>query len=248
MAQSTEYRWNSTEAIQAYDAAAHFIHPRYLEIQDEILRILGQRSDETPLIVDAGGGSGRLIDRILDALPQATGVVVDQSEPFLAYSAVRLRRFGPRAHVVQARLQDDWGARLPAAPTAIVSTSAIHHLEPAEKQQLFARCHAYLAPGSVFINGDEIRQPTDAGFRQELQQWADHMYRELATGRIPAAFAEMVDKWRRRNIDEFDAPKHSGDDCLETIDTQLSYLRAAGFWNPRVTWQQQMWAVFVAER
>ncbi len=59
----TKYRWNTDEAARAYDAAAEHIHPHYLEIQDEILQRLGQQRAATPLVVDAGGGSGRLMER-----------------------------------------------------------------------------------------------------------------------------------------------------------------------------------------
>ena len=51
-----------------------------------------------------------------------------------------------------------------AMPNAIVSTSAIHHLEPAEKRELYAACCAALAPGEMFINGDEYRPESDAEF------------------------------------------------------------------------------------
>ena len=36
----TTYRWNITEFASGYDAAAEIVHPRYVEIQDEILRLL----------------------------------------------------------------------------------------------------------------------------------------------------------------------------------------------------------------
>ena len=80
----TKYRWNTDEAARAYDAAAEHIHPHYLEIQDEILQRLVQRRAATPLVVDAGGGSGRLMERVLELLPQAVGAILDQSEPYLA--------------------------------------------------------------------------------------------------------------------------------------------------------------------
>ena len=97
----TKYRWNTDEAARAYDAAAEHIHPHYLEIQDEILQRLGRRSAATLLVVDAGGGSGRLMQRVLELLPQAAGVVIDQSEPYLALAGERLSRFDSRVMLLQ---------------------------------------------------------------------------------------------------------------------------------------------------
>src|SRR5438876_10700951 len=95
----SSYRWNTSDFAVGYDAAAEVIHPYYLAIQDEILRLLKSTLDSlsgsggppsepttprlTPrnapsLIVDLGGGSGRLIERILDQSPLAHGIVIDQ--------------------------------------------------------------------------------------------------------------------------------------------------------------------------
>lgn len=242
------YRWNLDEAARAYDAAAEHIHPHYVGIQDEILRLLCQRNDERPLVVDAGGGSGLLMERILQQLPQAEGVVIDQSEPYLALSAERLSRFGERVKLVQLRLQDEWSQVLPRPAAAIVSMSAIHHLAPQEKRELFVRCRDYLVRGGVFLNGDEIRAESDEDYLAALLRWAQHMDKGVAAGNIPASFGSLIAKWKRRNIEEFGAAKHSGDDCYETVAAQMGNLRAAGFADVRIAWQQAMWALFAAER
>ena len=60
------YRWNVTAAASGYDQAAEHIHPHYIEIQDAILGALPFDGDDVFTAVDAGGGSGRLVERILD--------------------------------------------------------------------------------------------------------------------------------------------------------------------------------------
>ncbi len=237
------YRWNKTEFAAGYDAAAVFIHPLYETIQQQILSLLPQAPDDEFLLVDAGGGSGRLAALFLERFPRASAIVVDQSEAFLALAAARLARFGARGATLLARLQDDWPARLPTAPHAIVSMSAIHHLSPAEKQALYQKMHAALAPGGVLLNGDEVRPADDAAFLAELHAWSDHMRRMQDSGQIPAQMDEILDHWRHRNILEFGQPKQSGDDQQETIAAQLHYLRLAGFTTADCPWHEQMWAV-----
>jgi tRNA (cmo5U34)-methyltransferase len=245
---SPVYRWNLDEAARAYDAAAEHIHPHYVKLQNEILRLLSQQNDRRLLVVDAGGGSGLLMERILEQLPQAEGMLVDQSKPYLTLSAERLSRFGARVKLVQLRLQDDWSDALPRPAEAIVSMSAIHHLAPEEKCDLCSRCHDCLAPDGVFLNGDEVRAESDEAYLAALMLWAQHMDEGLATGEIPACFGPMVSSWKHRNIEEFGAAKQSGDDCHETIATQIDYLRSAGFADAHVAWQQGMWALFAAVR
>ena len=110
----------------------------------------------------------------------------------------------------------------------IVSTSAIHHLEPAEKRALYAKCYAALAPGGMFINGDEYRPESDAELRALLDEWSVHMSSAIAEGRIPESFRATLDFWKDRNINRFSEPKKSGDDCHETLATQVGYLKDGG--------------------
>jgi cyclopropane fatty-acyl-phospholipid synthase-like methyltransferase len=194
------------------------------------------------LVVDLGGGSGRLMERILDKLPVA-GIAIDQSEPFLALAERRLARFGSRAICLQARLQDRWADQLPAKASAIVSMSAIHHLEPAEKKQLYQQCCDALAPGGLLLNGDEIRAADDAAYHADVSAWAAHMRSATSSGQIPESFHEALEKWIDRNVTRFGEEKKSGDDCHETIAAQLGYFTQAGFAAADCPWQKAMWAV-----
>lgn len=244
----TEYRWNKTDVAAGYDAAAPLVHPYYTEVQDAILSVLPLETESEALLVDAGGGSGRFLERFLERFPRARGVIIDQSEAFLAIARERLSRFADRAAFACRRLQDDWSDVLSQPPQAIVSMSAIHHLEPREKQSLYRRCLEFLSPGGVFANGDEIRDPDDDRYRAALTQWAAHM-QELATaGRVSSPMAETLLGWRKRNVERFHEPRVSGDDCHETVDVQLGYLRDAGFQDLRAAWQKEMWAVMVGRK
>jgi tRNA (cmo5U34)-methyltransferase len=245
---STAYRWNTSAAAEAYDQSAPTIHPYYVAVQDVILDELQFKYDEPILVVDLGGGSGRLVERILARFTAARAVLMDQSEPFLALAERRLRAFGERVAFVRRRLQDDWTSELGAAPNAIVSTSAIHHLEPQEKRSLFKRSHMALAPGGLFINGDEYRPESDAELLAMLERWSKHMYGALDAGRIPASFRETVDRWHDRNISRFGEPKTSGDDCHETIAAQVEGLLEIGFAETAITWAKELWAVIVARK
>jgi tRNA (cmo5U34)-methyltransferase len=247
MSVPTSYRWNTSDFAVGYDAAAEAVHPHYRAIQDVILDLLPVPQDRPSLIVDLGGGSGRLMERILDRWPLARGVVVDQSEPFLALAERRLKRFGERGIFLLSRLQDDWPRQLPGAATALVSMSAIHHLDTAEKEALYGRCFESLVPGGMLLNGDEVRPPDDAGYLRELSAWAEHMSRGMEAGAIPPIFHSALEDWIDRNVICFGQPKRSGDDCHDTIENQLFYLRSAGFATADCPWQRNLWAVLRGE-
>jgi hypothetical protein len=242
------YRWNSSAATEAFDAAAEHIHPYYIAVQDQILEHLPFAPDAEFLLADLGGGSGRLLERVLEKFPNARVVVVDQSAPFLALAERRLRAFGPRAQIVERRLQDDWPAELPRNPDALVSMSAIHHLDPSEKRALYGQCFTALAPGGLFMNGDEYRPESDDDYLAAMQWWTDKKNHAEERGLIPATFRPMFEAWYDRNVRRFGEPKQSGDDCHETIAAQVDYLRDAGFARVETVWTQKLWAVVIARK
>jgi SAM-dependent methyltransferase len=240
---SSTYRWNQSQFAAGYDAAAAHIHPHYHALQQQILDLLPFSREAEVLLVDAGGGSGRLAALFLERFPHARALVVDQSEPFLKLAEQRLQTFEGRGQTHLARLQDDWPSKLTEPPAAIVSMSAIHHLDPGEKQQLYRQMHDALAHGGVLLNGDEVRHESDDEYLASLRQWSAHMQAKQDTGEIPPQMAEILDAWREKNIARFGTAKKSGDDCHETIAVQLDYLRAAGFATADVPWQREMWAI-----
>jgi tRNA (cmo5U34)-methyltransferase len=238
-----QYRWNATEAAIGYDQAAGEIHPHYVAIQDAIVQQLEALAIRDGLIVDLGGGSGRLAEKIAQRFPDCQVVVVDQSEPFLALASKRLDAFSDRGRCVLSQLQDGWERELDSPPAALVSMSAIHHLVPAEKQSLYRRCFEVLRPGGVLLNGDEVRPAGDAEFRRLLDAWWAHMQQVMAEGQLSAEMEAVLQRWKERNLDRFDAPRVSGDDNQETIDAQLGYLRGAGFVDTGAPWQRELWAI-----
>jgi len=244
----TTYRWNVSAAAETFDASAQVIHPFYVEIQDEILSLLAADARELKCVVDIGGGSGRLLERVLERFGRSRAVLVDQSPAFLAIAERRLARFGDRVTLVEKRLQDDWAAELPVAPDAIVSMSAIHHLEPREKQSLYQSCYNALAPGGVFLNGDEVRPESDDTYLAAMKWWCDQKDQALAAGRIPESFRANLEAWHDRNVRRFGEPKQSGDDCHETAAVQLEYLREAGFRDVRLEWNEQLWGILYGRR
>lgn len=243
-----EYRWNTSPFAEGYDAAAPQIHPYYTAVQDEMIGLLVAQAGPADAgggfhVVDLGAGSGRLVEKILAAIPQATATLVDQSEPFLAIAERRLAPFAARVSFVLSRLEADWDQKLPQRPAAIVSTSAIHHLEPHEKQALYQQVCGALPAGGMFLNGDEVRPESDSEYKATMERWADFMRAGMASGAIPAGFHPAAQGWIERNVTRFGAPKKNGDDCHETAAAQLGYFRAAGFQVADVAWTRELWAV-----
>jgi tRNA (cmo5U34)-methyltransferase len=157
-------------------------------------------------VLDLGAGTGLLAARIAATHPELELVLVDAAPAMLEQAGQRL---GPRAALHVADLRDP----LPAGPfDAIVSALAIHHLDDGDKRALFARVHAALTPGGMFVNAEQVAGPTpvlDARYR------AWHAARAAALGASADEWAGAVERMRH--------------DRCSTVEDQLTWLRAAGF-------------------
>ena len=240
------YRWNVADHAAGYDASAASVHPYYTELQEAILAQIDRPEDDDFLLVDLGGGSGRLVEKFLMRFKNARAVIVDQSEAFLEIAAARLAPLGGRGSWVVARLQDDWRSRLPGAPAVVVSMSAIHHLDSQEKLRVYRQSYDALQPLGLLLNGDEIRDPDDGVYLEAMKTWVAHMKKVVAAGLVHDAMHPMLAQWEERNTLNFSQPRVSGDDCHDTIETQLEYFSQCGFGSVSVPWQRQMWALLKA--
>jgi trans-aconitate 2-methyltransferase len=107
----------------------------------EILDRMPLAGDET--VLDAGCGSGRVTELLLDRLPEGRVLAVDADEAMVAKARERL---GTRAAVQRADLLD---VELAAPVDAVFSCAVFHWITDHEK--LFARLHAALRPGGRLV-------------------------------------------------------------------------------------------------
>jgi tRNA threonylcarbamoyl adenosine modification protein (Sua5/YciO/YrdC/YwlC family) len=130
--------------------------PVYERFQDEVVAASG---DGAARVLELGTGTGETTARLLERHREATVVGIDESEAMLAVARERLpaERVSLRAEPLQSPLP-------PGPFDLIVSALCVHHLETAEKRDLFARVRAVLADGGRFVLGDVIipDRPADA--------------------------------------------------------------------------------------
>lgn len=203
-----------------------------------------------PLVVDLGCGPGSIGVRLLRRLPEATVVSVD-ADPLLialgraAYGDLRGLRFVP------ADLRrEDWaaGLGLDRPADAVVSSTALHWLDPSVLTSVYTAAAGLLRPGGVLVNCDELQRDQDAQpvlarldrallTREKARRltaghgegWYDWWERALAE----PAFAPAVAERTRRG---YDGEHHS--DLSPGIEVHRTALRKAGFEEAGTLWQR----------
>ncbi len=94
-------------------------------------------------VLDAGCGSGRVTEALLERLPHGRVIAVDASASMVAAARERL---GDRADIRQVDLLE---LELEAPVDAVLSTATFHWI--ADHDRLFARLHAALHPGGQLV-------------------------------------------------------------------------------------------------
>jgi trans-aconitate 2-methyltransferase len=107
----------------------------------EVLQRLPLVGEEA--VLDAGCGSGRVTEMLLERLPRGRVVAVDAS-PSMVESA--RERLGPN---VDVRVMDLLELQLEQPVDAILSTATFHWI--ADHERLFERLHATLRPGGRLV-------------------------------------------------------------------------------------------------
>ncbi len=111
-----------------------------------VLDRLPLAGDET--VLDAGCGSGRVTEQLLERLPRGRVIALDGSPSMVETARERLARFGDRVAYVVA----DLGSPLPIEPAsvdAVLSTATFHWVR--DPDALFTGLAAVLRPGGRLV-------------------------------------------------------------------------------------------------
>jgi L-threonylcarbamoyladenylate synthase len=147
------------EVREALEGQWHFDPGSYLEmiradvpvfdrLQDELAEASGTGAQR---ILELGTGTGETARRLLDRHPDASLVGVDSSAAMLAAARELLPSGRTELHV--GRIQDP----LPSGQFDLVASAlCVHHLDGAEKAELFQRIHGALASGGRFALADLV--------------------------------------------------------------------------------------------
>ncbi|MET7705563.1 class I SAM-dependent methyltransferase [Micromonospora sp. NPDC005413] len=164
----------------------------------------------TPEVLDLGAGTGLLSLLLSAAVPGVRLTLVDAAPAMLARATEQLDARSVPHRTIRADLADPLSA---GRYDAVVSALAIHHLDDADKQALYRRAAAALAPGGVFVNAEQVAGPTPA---------LDRRYDEVWTARITELGSPPEEIAAARERMRHDRPATVGDQCRWLTEAGLT--------------------------
>lgn len=209
---------------------------------DVVEFVVGDRPDA----VDLACGAGAISERLLRRFPGARCSAIDLDPVLLKLGRSALGDMDGRLTWVETDLRKpDWAEGLPRRPAdAVLSTTALHWLAPAELERLYQGVHAILRPGGVFLNGDEMAFSADCTVlrraargiskrdeaaervRSHADNW-ESWWKEITSE--PALAADLAVRAER-------FPRPHEDTPHTTLADHLRLLRAAGFREVETVW------------
>jgi SAM-dependent methyltransferase len=214
---------------------------RFAVIADIVVLTAERLDKPDPVVLDVGCGPGSLSARILQRLPLARVVGVDADPLLLGLAAANY----PGLELINLDLRTPrWTDALPVPEfDAVVSTTALHWLQPSELATLYADLAKIIRSGGVFVNGDYMPPPEQgpllgdlgAGLRAQRARRAGVVDREdwAAWWAAAKTAPELAELAAERDRLSWDHPE----DGLVGVDEQAALLRELGFAEVGPVWQ-----------
>jgi SAM-dependent methyltransferase len=241
----------TTTWLDRWDAQQETYLPEREERFEVLVDLLEATAGPRPRVLDLACGPASLALRVLARLPEASVVGVDTDPVLLALA----RAAGPASlELVDADLRrPDWTERIPAGPyDAVLSTTALHWLEPDALRSVYAGCARLLRPGGLLANGDHLHDLENPKL-DELARELDRRRTERHTGdgedwagwwdaiRDDPALSQAV---AERDRLQFEHPAKTETNLV----VHERALRDAGFGEVGVLWRKGTNAVLAAVR
>lgn len=181
--------------------------------------------------LDLGAGTGAASRAILERHPQATAILADFSPEMMGAGEAELRPFAGRYGYVEFdMLAGAWPTAIPAVVDAVVTSLCVHHLPDERKRSLFGEIFQRLRPAGWYLNYDPVRA-------------ADPVVTATWTRLIDEDDPEAARKRTHRTTEE-QARYENHVRYIGPLDTQLDYLRSAGFHGVDVWWKRLDYVIF----
>jgi SAM-dependent methyltransferase len=241
-ARSLAARWDAQQTGYIRHRAERF---------DTIARVVAAVCADVaePRILDLAGGTGSLALHVLGHVPGGHAVVADKDPALLAIAA-DLAADDPRLRTADVDLAHaDWAEHpaIVAEPfDAIVSSTALHWLQPGTLADVYRTLPRLLRPGGIVLNGDHLSYSTRHEATLARIALADDAAMQATT------FAGDTDTWDewwqavadshlytdalQRRSEVWGAELHEAPPKV-TLGFHLESLRSAGFAEVGTVWQ-----------
>lgn len=218
---------NTFNTISAdYDLQRRKLIPCFDDLYNISISIL-EIDNPNPNVLDIGAGTGLLSSYVIKRFPAATLTLIDISDGMLEVAKSRFKDYSNVRFLTGDYTKHPFEDKY----DIIVSALSIHHLPDEDKERLYKKCYMFLKDQGIFVNAEQVIGNTlvlDSLYKNEWKRFIEST--DLSKDEIKAAYERMkLDK-------------------EATLDTQLNWLREAGFKDVDCAYKYYKFAVIMGRK
>jgi len=205
-----------------YDSQRRYLIPCFEDFYHTCLPLI-KSVPNAKRVLDVGAGTGLFSQFVYEKNPNLHFTLADISSPMLSVAKERFKGMD-NFDFIELDLSKD---RIPGKYDIVISGLAIHHLEDANKLQLYINIFNSLNEDGLFINADQVSGRSilfDSLFKYEWRETVSH------SGLDHEA---LIQAFERTKLDR-----------LAPLDVQLKMLEKAGFNEVDCIYKNLSFAVF----
>lgn len=212
-----------------YDARISDVLPYYLSFHQETINLVKSLPSSPKVWMDAGCGTGSLVNKAVEEFPDTKFLLLDPSEGMLEQANQKLS-FHPasRLKFLKASTTQNFSQELEEKPDVITAIQCHHYLSRENRARATSVCYNLLKEGGVYITFENIRPLTEEGITIGKRYWGNF---QSARGRNE----EEIQK----HLERFDTEYFP-----INVEEYLKLLRETGFRIVEVFWYSYMQAGF----
>ena len=215
----------SSFASNIYDGNITSVLPYYKEYHAQITDLVKAAGLTSPEWLDTGCGTGTLVLRALEELPDVRFTLADPSEQMLCIAREKLADRDIRyVNVPSDNLpfRDEFDI--------VTAIQCHHYYDEGGRREAVRHCFDALHKGGIFVTFENIRMSADESDAIAIKRWKQF---QLGHGRSPEDVEKHI---ARRGTQMFPI----------TIEQHLALLRECGFSTVDILWTSYMQAGFWA--
>jgi ubiquinone/menaquinone biosynthesis C-methylase UbiE len=216
----TKVKEQFNHCAEKYDKHRKYFIPCYDDYYKRSISLLKFYKDDFKEVVDLGAGTGLLTKEMYELYPNAKYTLLDVSEDMLKIAKERFDGLN-NFEFIECNYAED----IPANNYDLIcSALSIHHLEKAERENLYKNIYRRLDKGGCFVNVDQFCASSETMNTLYNSWWYDYIHNGGLT-------PEQKDAWlERRKLDkEISIPetvellKASGFEVVECIYSFMKF-------------------------
>ncbi|HET8685585.1 MAG TPA: class I SAM-dependent methyltransferase [Methanosarcina sp.] len=212
-----------------FDAQISGVLPYYSSFHQETINFVKSLPSIPKIWLDAGCGTGSLVNKAIGEFPSTKFLLLDPSEGMLTQAMKKLSSCSAdRLEFLEASPTQEFSQKLEEQPEVITAIQCHHYLTREGRAKATGVCYNLLKEGGVYITFENIRPLTEEGITIGKRYWRNF---QLARGRTEEETEEHL---KRFDTEYFPI----------TVPEHLELLRKTGFRTVELFWYSYMQAGF----